>query len=166
MDCGTKEVTNTQTGVHVRPSRYHDTTIVHTTSKEYEVPIPVKTATPELPKRAYLKDREFVRSLHECELPQLPMRGYLVDDEFLRELSAYDNNGVGPPHSDNRPTLDNGGTGLSELEPEDKVYQPLIPPRLEDDQTSSYQTLVCNTREVGDTSQLDYEPVMYYTVTD
>ena len=86
--------------------------------------------------------------------PQLPSREYLEDENFMKELTS----------SNDRATE---GKGIAELEPENKVYQPLIPPRLheleEGGSNTDYQPLTYAEKTNDETTNENtvYEPVTF-----
>ena len=86
--------------------------------------------------------------------PQLPSREYLKDEDFMKELTSSNDRAI-------------EGEGIAELEPENKVYQPLIPPRLheleEGGSNTDYQPLTYPEKTNDETTNENavYEPVPF-----
>ncbi len=138
------------------------------------------TETPPVPTRRYLEDDDFmldnfdgqpaipprtsdmeteqvsVRSQRSDDEPAIPPRSYLLDNAFVQGLEAF--------------VAEVSGKDEPDLGDEDKIYQPLIPPRRYEqnsqDDSDVYQALTSNRLKRDSTAEMAYQTKETQFATD
>ncbi len=138
------------------------------------------TETPLVPTRRYLEDDDFmlenfdgqpaipprtsdmeteqvsVRSQKSDDEPAIPPRSYLLDNAFVQGLEAL--------------VAEVSGKDEPDLGDENKIYQPLIPPRRYEencqDDSDVYQALTSNRRKGDSTAEMAYQTKETQFATD